>query len=124
MSQGPIRGMDKEFLRPITFFDALLHLQGMLGKHVAVELNEYGCFFGCGFEGILRNVDSHPGTAAGICAHLDGGLGFFLDPDKCQPFLVDGGDVFWLEFHRPVGPVLAIQAIEKTREEAIGATGA
>ena len=52
------------------------------------------------------------------------GLGFFLDPDKCQPFLVDGGDVFWLEFHRPVSPALAIQAIEKTREEAIGATGA
>lgn len=116
--------MDKELFRPITFLDALMHLQGMLGHHVAVEMNEYGCFFGCGFEETLRRVDSLPGSATGICVVLEGGAGFFLDPEDCQPFLVGGGEVHWLEFHRPVGPVLAIQAIEKPREKVGDATGA
>jgi hypothetical protein len=117
-----MRDMDKELLRPITFLNALLHLQGMLGHHVKIELNEYGCFFGCGFSGTLKRVDSLPGTATGICAVLEGGPGFFLDPEQCQAFLVDGGEVFWLEFHRPVGPVLAIQAIERPREKVGDAT--
>jgi hypothetical protein len=116
--------MDKDLLRPITFLDALLRLQGMLGSHVAVQMNEYGCFFGCGFEGTLDRVDSLPGTATGICVVLDGGAGLFLDPETCQPYLVDGGEVFWLEFHRPVGPVLAIQALDKPRQEAGRVPGA
>jgi hypothetical protein len=111
-------------LRPIAFLDALLRLQGMLGSHVKVTMNEYGCFFGCGFEGRLKRVDSMPGSAAGICVVLDGGAGFFLDPDICQAMLVGGGDVVWLEFHRQVGPVLAIQAVESPREEVSRATGA
>jgi hypothetical protein len=116
--------MDKDLLRPITFLDALMHLQGMLGRHVAVQMNEYGCFFGCGFEGTLERVDSLPGSATGICVVLDGGAGLFLDPENCQSYLVDGGEVFWLEFHRPVGPVLAIQAIDKPREKVGDAAGA
>lgn len=124
MSQGPIRDMDKELLRPITFLDALMHLQGMLGRHVAVQMNEYGCFFGCGFEGTLKRVDSLPGSATGICVVLEGGAGFFLDPEDSQSYLVDGGEVYWLEFHRPVGPVLAIQAIDKPREKVGDARGA
>jgi hypothetical protein len=115
--------MDKDLLRPITFLDALMRLQGMLGRHVAVQMNEYGCFFGCGFDGILKRVDSLPGSATGICVVLDGGAGLFLDPEDSQSYLVDGGEVFWLEFHRPVGPVLAIQAIDKPREEVGGAAG-
>jgi hypothetical protein len=116
--------MDTDLLRPITFLDALLRLQSMLGSHVAVQMNEYGCFFGCGFEGTLTRVDSLPGSATGICVVLEGGSGLFLDPESCQPYLVDGGDVFWLEFHRPVGPVLAIQAIDKPREKAGNVAGA
>ena len=123
MSARPSEGMDKDLLRPITFLDALMHLQGMLGSHVAIQMNEYGCFFGCGFEGALKRVDSLPGSATGICVVLDGGAGFFLDPENCQPYLVDGGEVFWLEFHRPVGPVLAIQAIDEPRTEASGVAG-
>lgn len=123
MSQGPANGMEKDLLRPITFLDALMHLQGMLGRHVAVQVNEYGCFFGCGFEGTLKRVDSLPGSPAGICVVLEGGAGFFLDPDDCQSYLVDGGEVFWLEFHRPVGPVLAIQAMDPPREKVGDATG-
>ena len=124
MSARPSEGMDTDLLRPITFLDALMRLQGMLGHHVAVQMNEYGCFFGCGFEGTLKRVDSLPGTATGICVVLDGGAGLFVDPGNCQPYLVDGGEVFWLEFHRPVGPVLAIQAIDKTREKVSDAAGA
>jgi hypothetical protein len=123
VSQRPIKDMDKDLLRPITFLDALMRLHGMLGRHVAVQMNEYGCFFGCGFEGTLARVDSLPGSATGICVVLDGGAGLFLDPEDSQSYLVDGGEVFWLEFHRPVGPVLAIQAIDKPREGVGGATG-
>lgn len=124
MSAGPSKDMDKDLLRPITFLNALMHLQGMLNRHVAVQMNEYGCFFGCGFEGTLKRVDSLPGSATGICVVLEGGAGFFLDPEDCQPYLVDGGEVYWLEFHRPVGPVLAIQAIDKPREKVSDAAGA
>lgn len=124
MSQRRIRDMDKDLLRPITFLDALMHMQGMLGRDVALEMNEYGCFFGCGFKGTLKRVDSLPGSGTGICAVFDDGAGFFLDPEKCQPYLVDGGEVIWLEFHRPVGPVLAIQAIDKPREEVRSEVGA
>jgi hypothetical protein len=112
-----------ELLRPIVFLDALLRMQAMLGAHVKVTLNEYGCFFGCGFEGKLKRVESMPGSKAGICVVLDGGAGFFLDPEDCQAMLVDCGDVWWLEFHRPIGPVVAIQEVERPREEVSGAAG-
>lgn len=112
-----------ELLRPIVFFDALLRLQAMLGDHVKVTVNEYGIFFGCGFEGTLKKVEAMPGSTAGICVVLDAGAGFFLDPEDCEAMLVDCGEIWWLEFHRPVGPVLAIQPAEKPREEVPGAAG-
>lgn len=116
MSVRPSRGMEKDLLRPITFLSALMYTQAMLHSEVAVEMTEHGCFFGCGFEGTLQRVESLPGSATGICVVLDGDAGLFLDPEDCQPYLVDGGEIWWLEFHRPDGPVLAIQAIDKQPE--------
>jgi hypothetical protein len=116
--------MDNDLLRPITFLNALMHLQGMLNRHVAVEVTEYGCFFGCGFEGALKRVDSLPGSETGICVVLEGGAGFYCDPENCRPYLVDGGEVRWIEFHRPAGPILAIQAIDKPREKVGDVAGA
>lgn len=124
MNPRPSTSMEKDLLRPITLLNALMHLQGMLDKEVAVEMNEYGCFFGCGFSGTLERVESLPGSATGIVIVLGDGAGMFLDPETCQAFLVGGGDVWWLEFHRPVGPVLAIQAIDKPREKVTDAPGA
>lgn len=109
MSTGPLEGMDTQ--RPIAFLEALLHLQAMLGREVKVELNDYGCFFGCGFAGRLERIETMPEGKEAISALISGGAGVFLDPEECQPFLVQAGDEIWLEFHRPVGPTVAIHAV-------------
>jgi hypothetical protein len=122
VSPDPLEGMDRDILRPIIFLDALLRLQAMLGHHVKVELNDYGCFFGCGFEGELEIVETMPSSASAISAFIAGGGGFFLDPEDCQAYVADAGEEVWLEFHRPVGPVVAIQVFEESGLAAEEAT--
>lgn len=111
---SPYRSVD--FLHEIKFLDALVRLQRMLGHHVKVELNDYECFFGCGFEGILVRIETMPGETGAISAFIGDTAGFFLDPDDCKAFYVDAGEESWLEFHRDHGPVVAIQAIEPARD--------
>lgn len=89
VSADPLEGVD--ILRPIVFLDALIRLQTMLGRHVKVELNDNGCFFGCGFEGKLEKVETMPSSKSAISAFVGGGGGFFLDPDDCQAYVVDAG---------------------------------
>ncbi len=117
MSADPLESVD--ILRPIVFLDALIRLQTMLGRQVKVELNDYGCFFGCGFEGRLEKVETMPSGKSAISAFVGKGGGFFLDPDDCQAYVVDSGrdGPTWLEFHRPVGPVVAIQAVDRPSVE-------
>ncbi|MBS1888790.1 MAG: hypothetical protein JSU06_16525 [Actinobacteria bacterium] len=109
MNRDSLGGMETQ--RPIVFLDALIRLQAMLGHHVKVEFNDYGTFFGGGFEGKLEKVDTEP-KGVGISAFVSGGAGFFLDPDNCQAYWVDIGTEAWLEFHRPIGPLVAIQAVD------------
>jgi hypothetical protein len=101
-----------DILEKIDFVDALRRLQGLLGYHVKVELNDYESFFGCGFEGTLLRVETVPGEAAAISVFVSGSAGFFLDPGDCKAFAVDAGEISWLEFHRTSGPVIAIQAVD------------
>jgi hypothetical protein len=101
-----------DILEEIDFIEALRRLQGMLGQHVKVELNDYESFFGCGFEGSLLRIETVPGEAAAISVFISGSAGFFLDPGDCKAYAVDAAEVSWLEFHRTSGPVIAIQAVD------------
>jgi hypothetical protein len=114
---GPYRSVD--ILEKIDFLDALVRLQGMLGHHVKVELNDYESFFGCGFEGSLLRIETVPGEAAAISVFISGSAGFFLDPEDCKAYAVDAGEVSWLEFHRTSGPVIAIQALDASPDAGL-----
>jgi hypothetical protein len=72
-----------------------------------------GSFFGCGFEGSLQRVETMPPGDRVIRAVISGGAGFFVDPNQVNSFLA--GDIAagptWLEFQRPKGPAIAIEAL-------------
>jgi hypothetical protein len=95
----------EDVLRPIPFLAALERLQGMLGSTVSVQLNDYGSFFGCGFEGTLERVESMPPGDRAIRVVLSGGAGFFLDPNQVMSFLSEGTQgLGCLEFQSSPGP--------------------
>lgn len=106
----------EDVLRPIPFLAALERLQEMLGSTVSVQLNDYGTFFGCGFEGTLERVETMPPGDRAIRVVLSGGAGFFLDPNQVKSFLAADGQEGsnWLEFQRPQGPAIAIELISET----------
>jgi hypothetical protein len=100
-----------EILRSIGFSEALRHLQGMLGLEVKVAVNDYGHFFGCGFEGELERVQTLPPDGIAVRLVLSGGAGFFLDPADVEVF-VGGGfseGPTWLEFRVAAGPTITIE---------------
>lgn len=83
---------------------ALLRLQALLNLPVKIEVNDYGSFFGCGFQGRLDQVEVLPGSDTAITVFLSRGGGFFLDFDSADAFLVrEGGGPPWLEFRRRDG---------------------
>jgi hypothetical protein len=88
---------------------ALLRLQALLSLTVKVEMNDYGSFFGCAFQGILDQVEVLPGSDSAITAFLSDGAGFFLDFDTADAFLVrEGGGPPWLEFRKRGGPTIEV----------------
>lgn len=103
----------EDVLVPITFLAALERLQDLLGCEVSVQLNDYGSFFGCGFEGVLERVETVPPGERAIRVVLAGGAGFFLDPTQVSSYLagaVPGGPA-WLEFQRPAGPAITVEPV-------------
>jgi hypothetical protein len=106
-----------DILRPIGFTDALRRLHGMLGSEVKVAVNDYGLFFGCGFEGALERVQTLPPDDTAVRLVLRDGAGFFLDPADVEVF-VGGGfseGPTWLEFHLDRGPTVTVEASTQRR---------
>jgi hypothetical protein len=100
-----------ENLRSIGFNEALRHLQGMLGLEVKVTVNDYGRFFGCGFEGDLERVQTLPPDDTAVRLVLGGGAGFFLDPADVEVF-VSGGfseGATCLEFRLAAGATVTVE---------------
>lgn len=99
-------------LRETEFAEALTHLQGLIGSEVKVTLNLYGQFFGCGFEGELRRVQTLPPDNAAINLELSDGQGLFLDPADAGAFVgraAEGGGE-WLEFRMAFGISVTVEA--------------
>lgn len=124
MSADQLGGMD-EALQPITFNDALRYLHALIGKPVKVELNDYGFFFGCGYQGRLERVESLSRDDKSIRIVIAGGevqVGedrtmssggeFFIDPTKVKTFLAGDEEIGprWLELQRPDGPVVTVES--------------
>ena len=80
-----------DVLRSIEFTNALVYLHKLIGSEVKVNVNVYGRFFGCGFEGVLTCVETLPPDHSAISLVLDGRQGFFLDPADTEAF-VGGGE--------------------------------
>ena len=102
-----------EVLRPITFTDALVRLQGMIGSQVKVIVNHYGHFFGCGFEGELECVQTLPPDDIAVRLVVGAGGGLFLDPGCVDAFIGGGGageGQGCLEFHLSGGAAVTIEA--------------
>jgi hypothetical protein len=74
-------------LRPTPFEEALRHLHGLLGQRIKVTVNDYGRFFGCGFEGALERVETLPPDDKVVRVVLGGGGGLFLDPTDVEVFM-------------------------------------
>lgn len=108
MTPNPLPRMVLE--EPVAFVVALRHLHAMLEKKVLVELNHFGCFFGCGLEGVLERVETLPPDNTSIRVVLTGG-GFFIDPADVETYLITDGEAgsTWLEFQLPSGPTLVIR---------------
>jgi hypothetical protein len=88
---------------------ALLRLQALLNLTVKVELNDYGAFFGCAFQGTLDQVEVLPGSDSAITVFLSPGAGFFLDFEDTDSYLVrEGGGPPWLEFRKRGGPTIEV----------------
>ncbi len=120
MKPDPWRHM--EILRPIDFSEALGYLQGMLGREVKVVVNDYGRFFGCGFEGTIERVETLRPDDIAVRVVLARDGGFFLDPADAQAFI--GGDSSddqtWLEFHVANGPTITM---EPSRKDPVSVEG-
>ncbi|MFL5901041.1 MAG: hypothetical protein ACJ75S_07565 [Solirubrobacterales bacterium] len=79
-----------------------------MGLEVKVVVNDYGRFFGCGFEGALERVQTLPPDDTAVRLVLSGGAGSFFDPPDVEVF-VDGGfpeGPTWLEFRLSAGPTV------------------
>lgn len=102
-------------LRQISFPDALVALQAMLGQNVTVEFNDHDSFAGCGFSGTLERVRTLPPDESAVMLVLgDGSL--FLDPKEVTAHASDGRapGISRLEFWVASGPSIVI---EVTRDE-------
>jgi hypothetical protein len=106
-----------EILHPIDFNEALSNLQGMLGREVKVIVNDYGRFFGCGFEGTLERVETLPPDDKAVRLVLSHGGGFVLDPADVQAFVSRGSsdDQTWLEFRIACRPTITLESSRETR---------
>jgi hypothetical protein len=106
---APLAHMDD--LQQVEFAEALVHLQGLIGKRVKATLNLYGRFFGCGVEGRLDRVETLPPDHSAISIVLDERQGFFLDPAEVETFVgrgrEDGGQ--WLEFRLGSGASVVLE---------------
>lgn len=101
-----------DVLRSIDFTDALVFLQGLIGSPVKVNVNFYGRFFGCGFEGELGCVETLPPDHSAISLVLDDRQGFFLDPAEAEAFLgrgAAGQSADWLEFRIASGLSMTVE---------------
>lgn len=106
---APLTPMDA--MRPITFRDALLHLQALIGAEINVTMNYDGHFFGSGFAGRLDRVDTFPPDNSAIKVVLQDNHGFFLDPADTDAFAgpIDDSDARTLELKLAFGVSLTIE---------------
>jgi hypothetical protein len=100
-------GMD-DLLKPIDITDALRWLQGYIGKRVTIEFNDYGDFFGGGFDGYLLKVQPLPPDDHSLRVVLAGGSGFFFDPAVVRLYLACDSGPPQLEIRRKAGPAITV----------------
>jgi hypothetical protein len=104
-------------LRELDFTAALSWLQGLIGSEVAVTINQYGQFFGCGIAGALSHVDTLPPDHSAIGVAIGGGQGFFLDPADTQAFAGrDDAGTQWLEFRLAFGAWVVVERSDAPSE--------
>jgi hypothetical protein len=112
-----------DVLRSIEFTDALVYLHKLIGSEVKVNVNFYGRFFGCGFEGVLTCVETLPPDHSAISLVLDGRQGFFLDPADTEVFAgIGDGSATWLEFREEFGASIVVER-GRTRDGSAEAVG-